>query len=122
MQLSLDTGSAEFVVRAYEPGRIRINDTWYSEPVLLSPDGLQTSGLPASFAELGADEISHWCQSAAEILLIGCGQRHQLPNLSLLAAAAQYGRTLDIMDTRAACHTYVVLASEGRKVLAVLFP
>lgn len=122
MQLSLDSGGSEFIIRAYEPGRIRINETWYSQPLLLSPGQLQTDVLPAEYAQLSTDEINRWCATDAEILLIGCGPRHQLPNLKLLAAAQQSGRTLDIMDTRAACHTYVVLAAEGRKVLAALFP
>ncbi|MFZ5843532.1 MAG: Mth938-like domain-containing protein [Pseudomonadota bacterium] len=122
MQLSLDNGAADFVVRAYEPGRIRINDTWYSEPVLLSPGRLETGVLPASFPALSVADIERWCASNAEVLLLGCGARHQLPNVQWLATAQRAGRTLDIMDTRAACHTYVVLASEGRKVLAALFP
>lgn len=122
MQLSLDTGANEFVVRAYEPGRIRINDTWYSEPVLLSPGRLETGVLPTSFQALTIDDIQRWCASDAEVLLLGCGPKHLLPNLQWLAVAQQARRTLDIMDTRAACHTYVVLASEGRKVMAVLFP
>lgn len=122
MQLSLDTGANEFVVRAYEPGRIRINDTWYSEPVLLSPGRLETGVLPANFQALTIDDIQRWCASDAEVLLLGCGPKHLLPNLQWLAVAQQARRTLDIMDTRAACHTYVVLASEGRKVMAVLFP
>ena len=122
MQLSLDTGANEFIVRAYEPGRIRINDTWYSEPVLLSPGRLETGVLPANFQALTIDEIMRWCATDAEVLLLGCGPKHQLPNVQWLAAAQQARRTLDIMDTRAACHTYVVLASEGRKVMAALFP
>ncbi len=122
MQLSLDTGANEFIVRAYEPGRIRINDTWYSEPVLLSPGRLETDVLPANFQALTIDEIMRWCATDAEVLLLGCGPKHQLPNVQWLAAAQQARRTLDIMDTRAACHTYVVLASEGRKVMAALFP
>jgi len=122
MQLSLESGGTDYVVRAYEPGRIRINDTWYSEPVLLSPGQLQIAALPAQFSALTPADVARWCSADAEILLVGCGERHQLPNFTLLAAAAQGGRTLDIMDTRAACHTYVVLASEGRKVLAALFP
>lgn len=122
MQLSLDNGGTDFIIRAYEPGRIQINTAWYSEPVLLSPGQLQTGVLPAGFRQLTAADIQRWCETEAEILLIGCGQRHQLPDFSLLAAAQQYHRTLDIMDTRAACHTYVVLASEGRKVVAALFP
>ena len=122
MQLSLDTGAADFLVRAYEPGRIRINDTWYSEPVLLSPGRLETGVLPTDFQSLSATDIQRWCDSDAEVLLLGCGPRHQLPNVQWLATAQQARRTLDIMDTRAACHTYVVLASEGRKVLAVLYP
>ncbi|HEX4911283.1 MAG TPA: MTH938/NDUFAF3 family protein [Permianibacter sp.] len=122
MQLSLDNGATDFIVRAYEPGRIRINDTWYSEPVLLSPGRLETGVLPASFAALSVTDIERWCASEAEVLLLGCGTRHQLPNVQWLATAQRARRTLDIMDTRAACHTYVVLASEERKVLAALFP
>ena len=51
---------------------------------------------------------------------LGCGKRLQFPPASLMAPLIAQGIGLESMDTAAACRTYNILASEGRKVLAAL--
>lgn len=122
MLMAQDPGDGEFTVRAYETGRLRINDEWHQVPVLISPQTLDTQSLPTDLGDLSPEHIRTICQSGAEIIVIGTGATQRFLGTELIKSALQFGRALDVMDTRAACHTFVVLASEGRKVIAVLYP
>jgi uncharacterized protein len=59
---------------------------------------------------------------AVEILLVGCGQRLMPLPLALKTALRERGIGADPMGTGAACRTYNVLMSEGRRVAAALIP
>lgn len=57
-------------------------------------------------------------QTEPEIVILGTGARIHFPDPALLAQCQQAGVGMEVMDTGAACRTYNVLASEGRKVCA----
>lgn len=120
MQFIRDMGDAQYLIRAYEPGRVRINDTFHEQSLIVSPFQLITDWPPQSLADLTAAHIEQLLATEMEVLLLGTGARHQFPPLALLQLAQARGRALEIMDTHAACRTYAVLAAEGRKVAAGL--
>ena len=70
-----------------------------------------TMALAPALAE--ADAIGH--------LLLGTGARQRFPHPSLLRPLASARIGFEVMDTHAACRTYSILVSEGRKVAAALF-
>jgi uncharacterized protein len=55
-----------------------------------------------------------------ELVLFGTGEHLRFPDAKLLArlSAARIGT--EVMDTRAACRTYNILAEEGRDVAAAM--
>ncbi len=55
-----------------------------------------------------------------EIVLLGCGARFRFPSPAVLAPLYGAGIGVEVMDTRAACRTYNILLSEGRRVVAAL--
>jgi uncharacterized protein len=59
-------------------------------------------------------------KSGAELIIFGSGQRLRFPQPGWLAPLMAMGIGLETMDTAAACRTYNILASEGRKVVVVL--
>ena len=61
-------------------------------------------------------------EQATEILLIGCGPRMQMLPPGLRQALKAIGVVAEPMDTGAACRTYDILISEGRRVAAALLP
>ena len=75
----------------------------------------------ASFKDsLNSPELAALLQMQPEILLIGCGtQKIHIPPSQLARLAAE-NIGVEVMDTTAACRTYNVLASENRKVAAIL--
>jgi len=122
MQIAQDTGAGRFVVKAYEPGRLQINDQIFTQAVLLLPQRVITESLSASWEAFGVNDIEQLLQTGADVLLLGTGERQHFPPMSILKTAYSQGRTVEVMDTRAAAHTFVVLAAEGRNVAALMFP
>ncbi|MFZ4124997.1 MAG: Mth938-like domain-containing protein [Rickettsiales bacterium] len=55
-----------------------------------------------------------------EVLLLGTGKAHQFVHPDLKKSFKAKGIGVDSMDTGAACRTYNILLSEGRKVAALL--
>ncbi|HNI52603.1 MAG TPA: MTH938/NDUFAF3 family protein, partial [Accumulibacter sp.] len=57
----------------------------------------------------------------AEIVLLGTGKQLRFPPPDLLQPLIAQRKGLEVMDVQAACRTYNILLSEGRKVAAALF-
>lgn len=55
-----------------------------------------------------------------EIIVLGTGMRIRFPAAELLAHCQRQQVGLEVMDTGAACRTYNILASEGRRVCAAI--
>ena len=55
-----------------------------------------------------------------EVVLLGTGKRLRFPAPALMRPFAPAGIGLEVMDLQAACRTYNILASAGRKVAAAL--
>ncbi|TNF70213.1 MAG: hypothetical protein EP298_00330 [Gammaproteobacteria bacterium] len=122
MQISLDTPDTEIYVRSYKPTEyIQLNQQQYEKSLIISSKCILSSeNLPQSFTELSIKDIEQFLSFDADIYLLGTGASHQIPNQDLLKLAAKQNKTLDFMDTNAACRTFNVLASEYRNVIAFL--
>jgi uncharacterized protein len=57
-----------------------------------------------------------------EVVLLGTGARQRFAHPRLTAALIARRIGVESMDTGAACRTYNILMTEGRKVLAALLP
>jgi uncharacterized protein len=78
----------------------------------MSPSLSALSLCIADFAEL--------LELKPDLVLFGSGATFRFPDRSLLAAFAQTHIGFEVMDTPAACRTYNVLSSEGRRIAAAL--
>ena len=109
------------VVEAYGNGGFRISGVNWTGPVLVFPDRtLAWHG--ASVDALGPDLFDPVFSGPErpEILLLGCGTVTAALTSGLRQAIRQRGAVVDVMATGAACRTYNVLMSEGRRVAAAL--
>lgn len=119
MQLSLDTATASYQIRAYESGRIQINDQWITHSVIISPEQL-VDWSPTSIADLNSTDLDSILNLTPEVLLLGTGESLIFPNHKILAPLYAQHIGVEIMTTAAACRTYNLLVSEGRRVVAAL--
>ncbi len=120
MKVSLDTGTATYLIKAYSPGRIQVNETDYTRPLIIMPDALVPDWAAPPVGELSVEHFDAVSDYGPEILLLGTGREQAFPPARLLADAGRRGMGLEVMDTAAACRTYNVLMSEDRRVAAAL--
>jgi len=123
MKFQLET-SDHNLISNYGPGIISVNGKDFTSNVLITKDAVYEAWFDGPLENLA---LSHFdpvlnLEPAArpEILVLGTGENHTFPAMSLLAELHQHGISLEVMNTRAACRTYSVLVSEYRQVAAAL--
>ncbi len=113
--------SAQLVIRSVSETGIRVNDTEYSESIVLTPDDALNMWDEKPIDDLTEADFDSVISSKPEIVLLGTGASNVFPPRQLTFAFARKGIGLEVMDTRAAARTYNVLANEGRRIAAVLY-
>lgn len=120
MQFSEDQNRTAIRINAWDTGRITINGKEHNKDMLLSVDQIEDFEVP-EFEQLTSETIHSICQLNPEVLLLGTGKEQRFPDMSIRNAALQAGLSLEVMDTMAACRTFSLLNSEGRRVFALLY-
>ncbi|HLF10842.1 MAG TPA: MTH938/NDUFAF3 family protein [Gammaproteobacteria bacterium] len=119
MQFTRET-SAAHLIRAWEPGRVRIADRWIEGPIIVSPDRIIDRWHVREPARLELNDLQPAIELQPEIILLGTGTDLLLPDMDLVSALASLGVGLESMSTPAACRTFNVLVHERRRVVAAL--
>jgi uncharacterized protein len=120
MKLHLEHGGGRCVFTSSGRGYLEINQARHESPLLVMGDTIEPWEATA-FEALAADHFAHLLAWKPEIVLLGTGGTLRFPARALTAPLAAAGVGLEVMDTRAACRTFNVLAAEGRRVLAAVF-
>lgn len=121
MKLTDERSAGVNTVRSYSPGTIKVGDTVLTRSCLISPSELIADWRPQSLSELNMEDLEPVLALAPEIVILGAGVKQRFPPAQWMAALLSRGIGCEVMDTGAACRTYNVLVSEGRKVVAALF-
>jgi uncharacterized protein len=121
MKLQPDKSNS-LTINAYGEDWIEVNAQRFSSSLLVSS---QLGASPAKwkvtqFTELGASDFEVLTTMGAELVIFGSGKRLRFPQPIWLKSLIERGIGVETMDTAAACRTYNILASEGRKVVAAL--
>jgi uncharacterized protein len=118
LKLHTDAPTSLNTVTGYGPGFIEVNKSPHQGHLLLMPDAPAQPWQAKGFEALCRDDFDALLALRPEIVLLGTGRRQRFPHPRLTAALAQAGVGLEVMDTAAACRTYNILMTEGRRVLA----
>lgn len=108
-------------VTAYTASWIAINGERFTEHLFISSSGLIRPWPCESFYGINAIHLDLLTTIDADIILLGCGSKQLFAPPALLGAFIEKGMGLETMDTAAACRTFNILASEGRRVAAILY-
>jgi len=114
--------SGTLAVRSVGLDGIRINDQILSGTVALTPQEIIDDWNDSPINELADDDFAALLALEPELVLLGTGAKGEFPPRELMFAFARRGVGLEVMDTAAAARTFNVLAGEGRKIAAVLYP
>lgn len=120
MQVNDDTGPQRYQIRSYQPGRILINEIWYTSPLIIHQNQLISNWPAQSVTALTSNDLT-FLNEPIDILLLGTGEKFINCDPMILHACYQRKIALEVMDTRSACGTYLILTSENRRVAAALF-
>lgn len=122
MRFHQDSSSPGNLIRSYGTGEIRINDSAFNAPVIVSNAAIEAGPQIAAADELGVSHAAAVLAHEPEVVLLGTGPRQSFPSPEFGAAFLRAGVGLEVMDTGAACRTFNVLVAEQRRVVALLIP
>ncbi len=120
MKLAREDGNVAHRIQAYEPGWLRIQDTLYERSLLLTSESVLTELAAERLADLTLTDLQPAIDWKPELILLGTGVEHQLPERALMRALISSGIGVEAMDTAAACRTFNLLIGEDRRVVAAL--
>lgn len=119
MKLHLNQDPGLRLFSGYGAGFVAVNGVRYETCVVVSPQAVTEWGVTGFEALVPAD--FRFIESLKpEIVILGTGEAQRFPRPELARALAATGVGVEVMDSRAACRTYNILATEGRKVVAAI--
>ena len=103
-------------IDGYGPGFFRVGGKKYDGAVLVLPTGVSSWG---GFADTAAilDHVAD-----IDVLFVGTGAEIAHPPIAFRTVLEDAGIGVETMASPAACRTYNVLLSEGRRVAVALLP
>ena len=100
---------------------MQVGEQWIHSHLIISAQNLLIDWNVSDPISLTLADLELAIAFEPELIILGTGNSVCIPNLDLMAEAANQGIGLEIMDTPAACRTYNVLVHENRAVVAALF-
>lgn len=116
MQLNEIQFSGATPIEGYGPGFFRIADQVIEGPIVVTESGAQSWGGYDDTATLEA------LLGQVDVIFIGTGAETAHVPGRLREALEEAGLGVEAMNSPAACRTYNVLLSEGRRVAVALIP
>lgn len=120
MKLHTTTTQQYQTVTAYDETGVEINAIRYTYSLLVLPEVKPVAWPASSFDGLTEDHFDQIDRTNPDVVILGTGKKQRFvhPKLIKSLTARQVG--VESMDNQAACRTYNILMSEGRKVALAL--
>lgn len=109
----------QFSVQAYDDSQLRINGQDYQKSLLVSPGFLADDFGVTDLDSLNLDLLAPYLDTPPEVIIIGHSQTGQFPTMALISQLSKRGIGVESMSLGAACRTYNILLSEGRRVWGI---
>lgn len=119
MILTRDQNHGDYEIDAYEPGKLSINKTIYTNSILIGPHQL-TDWAPQNLQALVCEDFDKILSWQPNIVLLGTGTTLSFPAPYLLQTLYDHQIGVEVMSTLAACRTFKILMSESRNAVAAL--
>jgi len=120
MDLTLQRPGEHHYIHSISSDGIRVVDQVCTGSIIISAGRLITDWPVTDPGELTADHFGQILELDPEIVLIGTGKRQVFLEPEMLMHFYQRHVGVETMTTQAACHTFNLLVSENRNVVAAL--
>lgn len=121
MKFILDDANVGLSIQRYDQGEVSVDGVVYRQNCVVLPDRVISEWRPSSISDLKPEDFCFLVELKPEIVILGTGDTQHFLHPSLTEPLMRSRIGLEIMNTAAACRTYNVLMSEGRRVAAALF-
>ncbi|MDR1708196.1 MAG: MTH938/NDUFAF3 family protein [Candidatus Accumulibacter sp.] len=116
MNLQAESAPGRNLFTAYGEGWVEVNAKRHAQSLVVLPERVIEGWTAAKAEALELADFEFLATLDAEVILLGA----PFPAPALLAPLIRARKALEPMPAPAACRTYNVLATEGRKVAAAL--
>ncbi len=120
MKFHLATAPGLNLFSGYGDGYVAVNGVRHESSLVVLPERIVDPWDAPTFDALASAHFEFLSTLGVQVVLLGTGARLRFPPLSLQRIVLQTGTGLETMDAMAACRTYNILATEGRKVAAAI--
>ena len=110
------------MIRRVSAEGIQIGETLHAGGLILTAEEVLGDWNSKPVDELEPADFDALLATDPELILLGTGDRVQFAPRDVTFALARRQVGLEVMDTAAAARTFNVLAGEGRRVSAILYP
>lgn len=117
MEFNQNVPSDDLFFSSYGEDWVEVAGVRYDEPVLLNFNEVEVLA-QKEFGLASEADFSLALNEKPELIIVGCGQKQDFLHPRIVAYLAGHGIGVEVMTTPAACRTFNVLKSEGRKVWA----
>jgi uncharacterized protein len=120
MKLQLQGNTEEFAITGHGAGFVQVGAQRIASPLILLPGRLIAPWQLVDPSRPAMEDFGGLLDCGLEVVIFGSGSSFRFADPHIYRAFAARGVGFDSMDTPAACRTYNVLMSEGRRVAAAL--
>jgi uncharacterized protein len=107
-------------VTGYDQGSVEINAISYQTSLLVLPELPPANWPVTNFEALNAPHFETIVAHHPDVVILGTGARQRFVHPKLIACLTSQRIGVECMDSQAACRTYNILMTEGRKVALAL--
>lgn len=107
-------------VTAYDATGVEINAIHFSHSLIVMPEIQPMTWDVTSFEELKADDFAAINHQDPDVVILGTGGKQRFIHPRLITMLTERRIGVECMDNHAACRTYNILMTEGRKVALAL--
>ena len=123
MKLHVTSTQQYQTVTGYEDDWIEINAIRFDYSLIVLPEVAPMVWPVKSFEALEASDLEAIAAHSPDLLILGTGAKQRFAHPRLINGLLTRGIGVECMDNQAACRTYNILMTEGRKVaLALIMP
>lgn len=110
------------IIRHYHPGELRVRNTTYQESLIITPREGGMPWAPQAIDELEAMHLERLLEldPRPEMILLGTGENQHFPPHDVMAPLIDANIGVEIMASDAACRTWNIVLSEGRRAAAAI--
>jgi uncharacterized protein len=120
LKLHQESSGALNTITSYGEGFVAVNLQRHEGSVIIVPDAPVQDWPVTAFDALTPADFDALIEAAPEVVIFGSGAKLRFPHPRLVANLAKHHIGVETMDFGAACRTYNILMSEGRRVAAAL--